>query len=53
MGKSTTLRMILGLEDIYSGKLYIDDKLVNDVAPKIETLQWYSRLCFISSYDCI
>lgn len=33
-GKSTTLRMIAGLEDIYSGKLYIDDKLVNDVAPK-------------------
>ena len=33
-GKSTTLRMIAGLEDISSGQLYIDDKLVNDVAPK-------------------
>lgn len=33
-GKSTTLRMIAGLEDITSGELYIDDKLVNDVAPK-------------------
>jgi multiple sugar transport system ATP-binding protein len=33
-GKSTTLRMIAGLEDISKGELYIDGKLVNDVAPK-------------------
>lgn len=33
-GKSTTLRMIAGLEEITEGELYIDDKLVNDVAPK-------------------
>ena len=33
-GKSTTLRMIAGLEEISDGELYIDDKLVNDVAPK-------------------
>ncbi|MHC1735183.1 MAG: ABC transporter ATP-binding protein [Erysipelotrichaceae bacterium] len=33
-GKSTTLRMIAGLEDITSGELYIDEKLVNTVAPK-------------------
>ena len=33
-GKSTTLRMIAGLEEITQGELYIDDKLVNDVAPK-------------------
>ena len=33
-GKSTTLRMIAGLEDITEGELYIDDVLVNDVAPK-------------------
>ena len=33
-GKSTTLRMIAGLEDISSGQLYIDGKLMNDVAPK-------------------
>lgn len=33
-GKSTTLRMIAGLEEISDGKLYIGDKLVNDVAPK-------------------
>ena len=33
-GKSTTLRMVAGLEEISGGELYIDDKLVNDVAPK-------------------
>ncbi|HEY4600067.1 MAG TPA: sn-glycerol-3-phosphate ABC transporter ATP-binding protein UgpC [Cerasibacillus sp.] len=33
-GKSTTLRMIAGLEEISSGELYIDDRLMNDVAPK-------------------
>ena len=33
-GKSTTLRMVAGLEDISSGELYIDDVLMNDVAPK-------------------
>lgn len=33
-GKSTTLRMIAGLEEITEGELYINDKLVNDVAPK-------------------
>ena len=33
-GKSTVLRMIAGLEEISEGKMYIGDKLVNDVAPK-------------------
>ncbi|GEN85690.1 sn-glycerol-3-phosphate ABC transporter ATP-binding protein UgpC [Oceanobacillus sp. FSL W8-0428] len=33
-GKSTTLRMIAGLEEISDGELYIDEKLMNDVAPK-------------------
>lgn len=33
-GKSTTLRMIAGLEEITDGELYIDGRLVNDVAPK-------------------
>ncbi|MVP01232.1 ABC transporter ATP-binding protein [Paenibacillus lutrae] len=33
-GKSTTLRMIAGLEEISEGELYIGDRLVNDVAPK-------------------
>ena len=33
-GKSTTLRMVAGLEEISSGELYIDGKLMNDVASK-------------------
>ncbi|WP_082234732.1 ABC transporter ATP-binding protein [Halobacillus massiliensis] len=33
-GKSTTLRMIAGLEEISSGDFLIDDKRMNDVAPK-------------------
>ncbi|MBP1968964.1 multiple sugar transport system ATP-binding protein [Virgibacillus natechei] len=33
-GKSTTLRMIAGLEEISEGELYINDKKMNDVAPK-------------------
>ncbi|ASN06605.1 ABC transporter ATP-binding protein [Virgibacillus necropolis] len=33
-GKSTTLRMIAGLEEISNGDLLIDDKKMNDVAPK-------------------
>ena len=33
-GKSTTLRMIAGLEEISTGDLYIDDKCINNTAPK-------------------
>ncbi|MBC8194025.1 MAG: ATP-binding cassette domain-containing protein, partial [FCB group bacterium] len=33
-GKSTTLRMLAGLEEISSGKIYIGDRLMNDVPPK-------------------
>ena len=33
-GKSTTLRMIAGLEEITDGEIWIDDTLVNEVAPK-------------------
>ena len=33
-GKTTTLRMVAGLEEISGGELYIDGKLMNDVAPK-------------------
>ena len=33
-GKSTVLRMIAGLEDISSGKLYIGDNLVNKLSAK-------------------
>ncbi|HOW43131.1 MAG TPA: sn-glycerol-3-phosphate ABC transporter ATP-binding protein UgpC [Candidatus Omnitrophota bacterium] len=33
-GKSTTLRMIAGLEEITEGKVYIGNKMVNDVPAK-------------------
>lgn len=33
-GKSTVLRLIAGLEEITSGEIYIEGKLVNGVAPK-------------------
>ncbi|MCR4337546.1 MAG: ATP-binding cassette domain-containing protein, partial [Candidatus Omnitrophica bacterium] len=33
-GKSTTLRMIAGLEDITQGKIWIGDRLVNDIPAK-------------------
>jgi multiple sugar transport system ATP-binding protein len=33
-GKTTTLRMIAGLESVTAGRLLIDDRIVNDVAPK-------------------
>jgi len=33
-GKSTMLRMIAGLEDINSGSISIDNKIVNDLPPK-------------------
>jgi multiple sugar transport system ATP-binding protein len=33
-GKSTTLRMIAGLEEINGGTISIDNRVVNDVAPK-------------------
>jgi multiple sugar transport system ATP-binding protein len=33
-GKSTALRMVAGLEEISAGKMYIGDKVVNDLSPK-------------------
>ena len=54
-GKSTTLRMVAGLEDITSGELYIDDKLVNDIAPKDRDIamvfQSYALYPHMSVYD--
>jgi multiple sugar transport system ATP-binding protein len=32
-GKSTALRMLAGLEDVTSGRVLIDDRVVNNVAP--------------------
>ncbi len=33
-GKSTTLRMIAGLEEISEGEIYIENRKINDLAPK-------------------
>ncbi|MCL2699815.1 MAG: ATP-binding cassette domain-containing protein, partial [Defluviitaleaceae bacterium] len=54
-GKSTTLRMIAGLEEITEGELYIDDRLMNDVAPKDRDIamvfQNYALYPHMSVYD--
>jgi len=54
-GKSTTLRMVAGLEEITGGELYIDDVLVNDVAPKDRNIamvfQSYALYPHMSVYD--
>ncbi len=33
-GKTTTLRMIAGLEEVTSGRIFLDDRLLNDVHPR-------------------
>ncbi|NLZ61307.1 MAG: sn-glycerol-3-phosphate ABC transporter ATP-binding protein UgpC [Acholeplasmataceae bacterium] len=54
-GKSTTLRMVAGLEEITQGELYIDDVLVNDVAPKDRNIamvfQSYALYPHMTVYD--
>lgn len=54
-GKSTTLRMVAGLEEITSGELYIDGKLMNDVAPKDRDIamvfQSYALYPHMTVYD--
>src|SRR3954454_8446565 len=54
-GKSTTLRMIAGLESITAGKLFIGDRLVNDVPPKDRDIamvfQSYALYPHFSVYD--
>jgi len=54
-GKSTTLRMIAGLEDITSGKLFIDDELMNKVEPRYRNVamvfQNYALYPHMTAYD--
>ena len=56
-GKSTALRMIAGLEDITSGEILIDDKVVNNVHPKDRDIafvfQSYALYPHMSVYDNI
>src|SRR5207253_4794757 len=35
-GKTTTLRMVAGLESITSGRILIDDKVINHLPPRSE-----------------
>ena len=54
-GKSTTLRMIAGLEDITAGELYIDGELMNDIPPKDRNIamvfQNYALYPHMTVYD--
>ncbi len=43
-GKTTLLRMVAGLEDITEGEISIANTIVNEVALKIETLQWFFKI---------
>lgn len=56
-GKSTALRMIAGLEDITSGEILIDDKVVNNIHPKDRDIafvfQSYALYPHMSVYDNI
>ncbi len=54
-GKSTALRLLAGLEEISAGTLKIDDRVVNDVAPKDRDIamvfQSYALYPHMSVYD--
>lgn len=56
-GKSTILRLISGLEDISSGEIMIDGKVVNNVHPKDRDIafvfQSYALYPHMSVYDNI
>lgn len=56
-GKSTILRLISGLEDITSGEIFIDNKVVNNVHPKDRDIafvfQSYALYPHMSVYDNI
>lgn len=53
-GKLTALRMVAGLEEISSGELLIDDKLVNAVPPKDrDFLMGLLELCPVSAHDSV
>ena len=54
-GKTTTLRMIAGLEEVTEGRIFIGEKLVNDVPPKDRNIamvfQSYALYPHMSVYD--
>ncbi len=54
-GKTTALRLLAGLEEITEGKILINDRIVNDVAPKDRDIamvfQSYALYPHLSVYD--
>src|ERR1700745_3031309 len=54
-GKTTTLRMVAGLESITSGRVLIDDQVVNELAPMDRDIamvfQNYALYPHMSVYD--
>src|SRR5215813_1466802 len=54
-GKTTTLRMVAGLESITSGRILIDDKIINDLPPMDRDIamvfQNYALYPHMSVYD--
>lgn len=54
-GKTTALRCLAGLEEVSGGKIYIGDKLVNDIPPKDRDIamvfQSYALYPHMSVYD--
>src|SRR5271170_5763016 len=54
-GKTTTLRMVAGLESITSGRIMIDDKVINELAPMDRDIamvfQNYALYPHMSVYD--
>jgi multiple sugar transport system ATP-binding protein len=54
-GKTTTLRMVAGLEEVSEGKIYIGDRLVNDIPPKDRNIamvfQSYALYPHMKVYD--
>jgi multiple sugar transport system ATP-binding protein len=54
-GKTTALRLLAGLEEVSEGKIMIEDRVVNDVAPKDRDIamvfQSYALYPHMSVYD--
>jgi len=54
-GKSTALRMLAGLEDVSSGRILIDDRVVNKIAPGARDVamvfQSYALYPHMTAYD--
>jgi len=56
-GKTTTLRMIAGLEEITEGEIFVNDRMVNDIAPKNRNIamvfQTYALYSHMKVFDNI